>query len=99
MSVSSSDTEKARRSARPSIAEKRSWNVRWLTRPVRPSVVACSSTTSYMRAFCIDVATWLAITPSISRRSVGKAADRWAATVNVPMTWSLTMSGTTSSDS
>ena len=73
--------------------------MRWLTRPVRPSVVACSSSASYMRAFCIETATWLAMTPSMSRRSLGNAPARVAATVNVPITSSFTISGTTSSDS
>ena len=52
-----------------------------------------------MRAFCMEMATWLAITPSISRLSLGKAPARWAATVKVPMTSSFTSSGSTSSDS
>ena len=73
--------------------------MRWLTRPVSPSVVACSSSASYMRAFCIEIATWLAMTPSISRRSLGNAPARVAATVNVPITSSFTISGSTSSDS
>ena len=54
---------------------------------------------SYMRPFCSEIATWLAITPSISRRSVGKAPARAAATVKVPTTSSFTRSGSTSSDS
>ena len=62
-------------------------------------MVACSSSASYMRAFCSEIATWLAMTPSISRRSLGNAPARVAATVNVPITSSLTMSGSTSSDS
>ena len=52
-----------------------------------------------MRAFCIETATWLAMTPSMSRRSLGNAPARVAATVNVPITSSFTISGTTSSDS
>jgi hypothetical protein len=48
-----------------------------------------------MRPFCIEIATWFAITPSISRRSAGNAPARWAATVEVPMTSSFTSNGST----
>ena len=51
-----------------------------------------------MWPFCSEMATWLAITPSISRRSVGNAPGRRAATVKVPITSSLTGRGSTSSD-
>src|SRR3954454_12009229 len=54
----------------------RSWKVRWLDRPVRPSVVAIASMRPYICALASETATWLAITPSISRLSLPKARAR-----------------------
>src|SRR3954471_12280619 len=62
----------------------RSWKVRWLDRPVRPSVVAIASMRPYICALASETATWLAITPSISRLSLPKARARRGGAAHEP---------------